>query len=257
MRKWLLYVRISKKSFNSTLYEKHTLYMNPQISFRNSELKTGQADDNEGVYTTIPSRMLYSLDEKKTWRDLGWINKMSTDANAYIFCVYGVEFNRDNYDKSTNTYRHIIPWDVISEFACGDDTEVMVILNTSVMNKAFLAKAEELNLRSRIAPIQYDLEEKQADPNYIDEVMKDTFSVVFHKNKEHYEYQNEVRFAVVCNDKPDYYLMPLQFETDLITRRFSVVENADIVIDIHNLTFDESGDVLNFSSDIDFYYGFR
>lgn len=256
-RRWLLYVRISKKQYNETLYNENTLYMNSQISFNNKELKAGQADVNEGVYTTIPSRLLYSIDEKETWHELGWTSKMAVNANAYIFCVYGVEFCAEFYDKSTNTYRYVIPWNVIKQFECDEDAEIMVILNTEELNQAFLSKAEELGMRGKIAPVKYDLEERQKDPQYIHEVMMDSFESVFHKYKQGYDEQKEVRFAVVCPDKPDYYKMKLKFENQLLTRRFAVVQGAYIVIDIHGLTFDEEGNVKNFSPQMELYYGYK
>ena len=43
--------------------------------------------------------------------------------------------------------------------------------------------------------------------------MKDGFESVFHKVKEGYEIQNEVRFAVINPDKPEH--MELMLEKDL------------------------------------------
>ena len=42
---------------------------------------------------------------------------------------------------------------------------------------------------------------------YYDLAMKDGFESVFHKVKEGYEIQNEVRFAVINPDKPEHCLL--------------------------------------------------
>lgn len=61
----LLLVRVSKPEYNRTLYNDYTLYMNPQMAFKNDVLTDGQRDDLEGAISTIPGQLLYSDDGKK------------------------------------------------------------------------------------------------------------------------------------------------------------------------------------------------
>lgn len=84
--------------------------------------------------------------------------------------------------------------------------------------------------------------------------MKDGFESVFHKVKEGYEIQNEVRFAVINPDKPEH--MELMLEKDL-KLKFTLLPlgyGKDILIELSNLEFD---DILNlpirFSSEIKYY----
>ena len=74
--------------------------------------------------------------------------------------------------------------------------------------------------------------------------MKDGFESVFHKVKEGYEIQNEVRFAVINPDKPEH--MELMLEKDL-ELKFTLIPlryGKDILIELSNLEFDDKLNLL-------------
>ena len=80
----------------------------------------------------------------------------------------------------------------------------MVVKNTHVFIEKFEKAAKEAKLSYAYGKVHYDLDEKLSDIEYYDLAMKDCFESVFHKIKEGYEIQNEVRFALICPDKPDH-----------------------------------------------------
>ena len=80
----------------------------------------------------------------------------------------------------------------------------MVIKNTRIFIEKFEKAAEKLKLSYAHGKVHYDLDEKLSDIEYYDLAMKDGFESVFHKVKEGYEIQNEVRFAVINPDKPEH-----------------------------------------------------
>lgn len=106
----LLLIRVSKPEYNKTLYKDYKLYMNPQMNFRKDNLRAGQTDIMEGAITNVPSKILYSSDDKRTWKLLGDTKLMYKDNNAYIYCMYGLKYDKKNYDAKTNKYFYIIPW---------------------------------------------------------------------------------------------------------------------------------------------------
>lgn len=90
----LLLIRVSKPEYNKTLYKDYKLYMNPQMNFRKDNLRAGQTDIMEGAITNVPSKILYSSDDKRTWKLLGDTKLMYKDNNAYIYCMYGLKYDK-------------------------------------------------------------------------------------------------------------------------------------------------------------------
>ena len=176
----LLLLRVSKPEYNKTLYDNYTLYMNRQMMFNNEPLTEGQKDIMEGVISNIPHKIAYSIDDRKTWKPLGDVSMVKVDHNAYIYCMYGIKYDANYYDKELNKYYHLIPWEYIKPLWQGDDTELMIIKNTSVFIEKFCNAAEQANVSYAYGKIHYDLEEKLGDVHYYDSAMKDSFVSVYH-----------------------------------------------------------------------------
>lgn len=199
-----LLIRVSRPEYNQTLYRDYKLYMNPQIGFDKDNLTDGQRDIMEGAITNVPTKLYYSTDERKTWKRIGDTQLIRKNNNAYIFCMYGLKYNEKYYDMKTNRYFYIIPWSYIKPLWQGTDTEMMVIENTSVFITKFHEAAEKRGLSHAYGKVHYDLDEKLSDIDYFDSATRDGFESVFHKKADGYELQKEVRFAVICPDKPDH-----------------------------------------------------
>lgn len=83
--------------------------------------------------------------------------------------------------------------------------------------------------------------------------MKDCFESVFHKIKEGYEIQNEVRFALICPDKPDHMELMLEMtKTAIYIDTLGVWEN--ILVELSDLEFDDKIKLpVRFSAEIKYY----
>lgn len=112
----LLLLRVSKPEYNRTLYEDYKLYMNNQFSYKKTGLTKGQFDTKEGMVAGEGVRLLYSVDDRKTWTELHGIQAMHKNNNAYIYCMYGIKYDPAQYDARTNTYYHFIPWEYFKDF---------------------------------------------------------------------------------------------------------------------------------------------
>ena len=254
----LLLLRISKPEYNKTLYEEHRMFMNPQMSFKNDKLTEGQQDKYEGAIVNIPCKILYSADEKQTWHSLGDTSLIRKDNHAYIYCMYGLKYDRNNYDVENNRYRYVIPWEFIKPLWQGDDTELMLVLNTSVFIAKFKRAAEKLELSYAYGKIHYDLESKLTNIEYCDLAMRDCFESVYHKVGDGYENQQEIRFTVICPNKPNH--MELQLVNDEPQIHFTLIPlkyGRNIMIELVGLQFDEDDKELKFpirfSTDIRYY----
>ena len=190
----LLLIRISKPEYNKTLYDEYALFMNPQRYFKNNTLTEGQYDKFEGAITNIPGKLLYSMDDKKTWKLLGNTGTMYKENNAYIFCMYGLKYNPATYDAEQNKYYHVIPWKYIQSLWQGEGTEMIVVKNTKVFIKKFLEAADKANLSHAYGKVHYDLDEKLSNMEYYESVMKDSFESIFHKMRKEYEIQQECKW---------------------------------------------------------------
>jgi len=156
--------------------------------------------------------------------------------------MYGLKYDEKHYDAKNNKYYYVIPWKYIEPLWQGEDTELMVIKNTRIFIEKFEKAAEKLKLSYAHDKVHYDL------------AMKDGFESVFHKVKEGYEIQNEVRFAVINPDKPEH--MELMLEKDL-KLKFTLIPlryGKDILIELSNLEFDDKLNLpIRFSSEIKYY----
>lgn len=250
----LLLIRISRPEYNKTLYEDYRLYMNPQMAFKEDNMTAGQRDIMEGAITNVPSKIAYSTDEKKTWKVIGDSTMIHKNNNAYIYCMYGLKYDENCYDVQNNKYFYTIPWEYIEPLWQGDNTEMMVIKNTSVFEKKFYEAAEKNGLAYAFGKVHYDLDEKLHDMDYLELSTKDCFESVYHKIAEGYELQKEVRLAVICPDKPEHYELQLENDQKL---RFTIIPlsyGKNISVELLNLEFDEElGVPVRFSSKIKYY----
>lgn len=255
----ILLVRISRKEYSKTLLEDNKVYMNPQIGFHEkNKLTSGQFDPNEGLVTSGPLMIIESKDHQH-WetltnaRDTFSIRK---DSNAYIFCMYAVQFDPANYNPASRKYTQIIPWDYIKEFL--NDGEInnyeMLIFLDSVAFRDILCDASTRAGLSYCAQlISYDLEEKQTDPAYLNEVNHNAFTSVFHKESKKYGIQKEYRFAVICPEKPDHIELPIENLERAKIYRMNLFERQDIQITLNNVELQSNGHFKSFAGmDINF-----
>ena len=250
----LLLIRISKPEYNKSLYDEYKLYMNKQISFNGSGLTAGQYDKYEGAITNIPCKILYSTDEKKSWHLLGETSLMHKNNNAYIYCMYGLKYDEKHYDAENNKYYYVIPWEYIEPLWQGEGTELMVVKNTHVFIEKFEKAAKEAKLSYAYGKVYYDLDEKLSDIEYYDLAMKDCFESVFHKIKEGYEIQNEVRFALICPDKPDHMELMLENDKKLQFTLIPLEFGKNILVELSDLEFDDKIKLsVRFSAEIKYY----
>ena len=250
----LLLIRISKPEYNKTLYDEYKLFMNSQMAFKKAGLTEGQYDKYEGVITNIPSQIFYSADNKKTWHLLGNTSYMRKNNDAYIYCMYGLKYDEKYYDADNNKYYYVIPWEYIEPLWQGDDTELMAIKNTRVFIDKFQKAAVEAELSYAYGKIHYDLNDKLSDIEYCDLAMKDSFESIFHKVKEGYEIQNEVRFAVICPDGPEYIELQMENDQSLLFTLIPLEYGRHILVELSDLEFDEELKVpIRFSEEIKYY----
>lgn len=250
----LLLLRVSKPEYNKTLYEDYKLYMNNQFAYKNSGLSQGQFDKKEGMIADNTIRLLYSVDDKKTWKELHGIKSLHKNNNAYIFCMYGITYKEKNYDAKTNTYHHFIPWEYIKDLWKGDKMEMLVVKNTSIFIKKFRESAEASGLSYAFGRVHYDLDEKLSDVTYFDAAMKDSFESVFHKQRNPYEIQNEIRFSVQNPDKPPFYELQLINDGSLLFNSIPLKKGKGIMIELTNMEFNEDKTMpIRFSSSINYY----
>lgn len=249
-----LLIRVSRPEYNETLYRDYKLYMNPQIGFDKDNMTEGQRDIMEGVITNVPFKLSYSTDEKKSWKLLGDTKLIRKNNSAYIFCMYGLKFDERYYDAKTNKYFYNIPWSYIEPLWQGSNTEMMIIENTSVFITKFHEAAQKRGLYHAYGNVLYDLNEKLSDINYFSFAAGSSFESVYHKKADGYKQQKEVRFSVICPDKPDHYELPLEKYPEL---RFTLIPlsfGKDIGVELSDLEFDDKlGLPIRFSSKINYY----
>lgn len=250
----LLLLRVSKPQYNATLAENYKLYMNNQLAYKNDGLTKGQYDEKEGLIAGSNVRVRYSTDDRKTWIELPGIKSIHKNNHAYIFCMYGVIYNPANYNKVTNTYHHHIPWEYIKDFWKDDPLELLIIKNTASFMKAFEDAANNEGKRWAHGKVQYDFEEKIEDAIYLDCAMKDQFESVFHKRRELYEVQNEVRLAVINPEDPPYFELQLNPKTPFMCERMTLAKGMGVQIELTNLEFNAEKTIpIRFASRINYY----
>lgn len=250
----LLLLRISKPEYNKTLYDEYKLFMNPQMAFKNSSLTEGQYDKYEGAITNAPCKIFYSMDNKESWHLLGNTTLIHKDNSAYVYCMYGLKYDEKHYDAKNNKYFYRIPWEYINPLWQGNNTELMIIRNTSTFIDKFEMAATNLNLAYAHGRVDYDLDSKLSDISYFDLAMKDCFESVYHKVREGFEIQNEIRFTVICPDKLDHFELPLENDQRLLFTLVPLEYGQDIIVELSNLEFDEELNLpTRFSPDIKCY----
>lgn len=169
----LLLARVSRSKYNKTLYSDYKMYMNPQMAFRNKKFTHGQSDEYEGAVSNIPNKLLYSVDDKKTWCELkSEVKTIYKNNYAYIYCMYGIIFDEKNYNRETNKFYHLIPWEFIGPLWQGEDTKLLIIKNTSVLIDKFHEVAKRKQFRHAYGAVHYDLEEKLNNIKYLDKATR-------------------------------------------------------------------------------------
>ena len=86
-------------------------------------------------------------------------------------------------------------------------------------------------------------------------MIQNPIHVVFHKEKAGYELQNEVRFVIICPEKPEHYELKLFNDDSLMFERIPLKKGFSIRIILKKLEFDEGGNPIRFSSDVKLYEG--
>lgn len=250
----LLLLRVSKPEYNRTLYEDYKLYMNNQFSYKKTGLTKGQFDTKEGMVAGEGVRLLYSVDDRKTWTELHGIQAMHNNNNAYIYCMYGIKYDPAQYDARTNTYYHFIPWEYFKDFWQDDSLEMMVIKNTAVFIDSFKKAACSENMSYAYGKVKYDLDERMEDVSYFDDAIKDSFESVFHKTKIPYEIQNEIRFSVIDSDNPPFLELQLNKTNTLFFDILPMIKGKGVMIKLTDLEFGEDNSLpVRFSSKIQYY----
>ena len=249
----ILLVRISKKEYSKTLLEDHKVYMNPQIGFHEkNKLTSGQCDPNEGLVTSMPLMVKYSTDHQywTTLTNARDIISIRKDSNAYIFCMYAVQFDPVNYNPVSKKYTQIIPWDYIKDFINDgeiNDYEMLIFLDSVAFKDILCEASTKAGLSYCAQLIFYDLEEKQTDPTYLDEAKNNTFTSVFHKEGKKYGIQNEYRFAAICPKKPDHIELPIENLERAKIKRMNLFERQDIQLTFNKVELQSNGHFKSFA----------
>ena len=109
-------------------------------------------------------------------------------------------------------------------------------------------------MRQPYGKVHYDLNEKLLDIDYFDSAMNDSFEAVYHKTPDEYEIQKEVRFSVICPDKPEHYELQLNKDNSLKFTLIPLLFGKDIGIELSELEFDDKLELpVRFSSNIKYY----
>lgn len=253
MENYLLLLRISKPEYNRTLYDEYALYMNPQMVFKDESFSEGRYDKSEGLVAGEGTR-LFALDpEEKIFKEMHGIVSIHKNCNAYIFCMYGVKFVKEKFNASLNKYVYDIPWKCIEGLWCGEDTEMLVIENTSVFIEKFEMASKREGLRYDCRAVKYDLDEKIGEMEYHKGLLCNEFESVFHKIK-NYEIQNEVRFVIRNDEIPQFYKLVLDKNPVLRWKRFRLEKGKGVRIVLKDFKFQEQKPYIRFSPEVEFYY---
>lgn len=253
MKKLLVLVRISKPSYNETLYDKYVLYMNPQKKYRDSRLSEGQYDKHEGAIAIAPLKINCLDDGKVISYELGSDGIVYKENKAYIFCMYAITFDQNTYDEDSNKFYHRIPWEYIKPLWQEEGTELMVLINTSVFINKFLEAAKRQGYKCAYSLVKYDLNEKLRDSNYFELALKDDFEAIFHKTKDRYELQKEFRMAVICQEEQEHVELELLNDQQMKFYTIPLEYGKDVIVEIENLEFEENKLPRRFSDKLNFY----
>lgn len=245
MRKLLLLVRISKPAYNKTLWKDYKIYMNRQKNFRDPKFNHGQYDKYEGAILKGPCDFKFYVDgeEKQIYlTENGIIHK---ENNAYVFCMYEIEFDEKTYDKKYNKFYHDISWDYIKPLWDKDGLEMMIIKNTSVFFNKFLEAADRAGKSCAKGLVKYDLQDKLHDGEYFKKALKDNYEAVYHKMDD-YKEQKEYRLTIIDDNGGDFFELQLEKDNSLMFDILPIKEyGKNIIIEISNLEFDSQTNMPN------------
>lgn len=236
-RKLLLLVRISKHKYNKTLYEDYKIFMNRQSRFRDAAYNNGQYDKYEGAILQGPCDFIYHIGKEEQKRihldEKGIVYK---ENNAYIFCMYEIEFSEQTYDAKTNKFYHNISWDYIKPLWDDDGLEMLIIKNTAQFLEKFHIAAEKEYKTHAKGLVKYDLQEKIHDREYFEQALKDDFEAVYHKI-DTYKEQKEYRLMVIDKEGKDAYILSLDKDDSLMFDVFTLEYGKNIIVEVSNLEF--------------------
>lgn len=252
-RKLLLLLRISKPEYNKTLYQDYKIFMNAQRNFRDPNYNKGQYDKYEGAILQGPCAFAYHVGKDKSYVDLGEGGLVYKENNAYVFCMYEIEFDKTTYDPKTNKFYHNISWNYIKHLWDDDGLEMLIIKNTAQFLRKFHIAAEKENISHANGLVKYDLQDKLKSKEYFEQALRDDFESVYHK-METYREQKEYRLTVVNNQKDSFYILPLEKDDTLLFNTFSLEYGKNIIVEISDLEFNlVTGMPDRFSPKVSFY----
>lgn len=252
-RKLLLLLRISKPEYNKTLYQDYKIFMNAQRNFRNPKYNNGQYDKYEGAILQGPCAFVYHVGKEERRVDLDQNGIIYKENNAYVFCMYEVEFDKTTYDSKINKYYHNISWDYIKHLWDDEGLEMLIIKNTTRFLEKFHIAAERENKSHAKGLVKYDLQDKLQSKEYFEQALRDDFEAVYHK-VETYKEQNEYRLTILNGQENSSYILPLEKDNSLLFDIFSLEYGKNIVVEVSNLEFNsKTGLPDKFSSKLSFY----
>lgn len=126
---------------------------------------------------------------------------------------------------------------------------MLITTYAKLFKEKFDFSAEKSGLAYARDLVKYDLDEKLYDPEYIQMVIKDGMTSIFHKKRVHSK-ENEYRFSVLCPNKPKHYELFLEDTKGLYYSRIILKENCSDQLVFHGFTFDENKKLLRYSSQI-------
>ena len=97
--------------------------------------------------------------------------------------MYGITFDKKDYNRETNKCYHLISWEYIEPLWQGEDTELLIIKNTSVLVDKFHEAAKRKLFRHAYGAVHYDLEEKLNDIKYLDKATRDFYFLWKRENR--------------------------------------------------------------------------
>ena len=244
MRKLLLLVRISKPEYNRTLYQDYEIYMNHQKNFCNPNYNHGQYDRYEGAILSGPFDRKYFVNGKEKRVHLNNDGIVYKENNAYIFCMYEIEFDSETYDKENNKFYHNISWDYIKPLWNEEGLEMMIIKNTSVFFEKFLEAADREKKDHAKGLVKYDLQDKLHDRAYFEKALRDDFESVYHKVDD-YKEQKEYRLTINDDSGKDFYILSLEKDNSLMFDLFTLEYGKNIIVEISDLEFDPKTNMPN------------
>ena len=243
----LFFLRISKSKYNNTLYINNQFYMNSQFKFHSKNFTSGQSDSSEGLITNLPLELSYSEDDGMHYKPIAITHSLYKNNNAYIFCVYCVNYDPKKYDSMSKTFSYKISWELINTFWRGKETEMLIILDANNIIEEFYKAAKKYKLTALSGKIHYDLDENLHNFEYIHQALNDPFMSIFHKEPNEYKKQNEFRFVIINPCKENHYLLQLELKNKVQFIRIPLREKKGILLEVTGLKFDNENKPINYS----------